>query len=90
MPSRTATKRYRLLNGTPSLSASGLLVPRPGPRRPLVAVRLSNNGIKNIDHLAEARGVTRSEMIRVMLAYATLKMPRDWQPVRTVKREERV
>jgi Ribbon-helix-helix protein, copG family len=65
-------------------------VPRPGPRRPLIAVRLSDNGIQHIDYLAEARGVTRSEMIRIMLAFAALKMPRDWQPVRTVKREERM
>lgn len=55
-------------------------MPRPGPRRPLVAIRLSDHGIQNIDHLAAKRGVNRSEMIRTMLAYAALKMPKAWQP----------
>jgi metal-responsive CopG/Arc/MetJ family transcriptional regulator len=57
-------------------------MPRPGPRRPLVAIRLSENGIDNIDYLAQARGVTRSEMIRTMLTYAILKMPKNWNPPR--------
>ena len=56
-------------------------MPRPGPRRPLVAIRLSESGIAHIDQraAAEADGV-RSEMIRRMLAYAALHMPKGWRP----------
>jgi metal-responsive CopG/Arc/MetJ family transcriptional regulator len=45
-------------------------MPRPGPRRPLVAVRLSEQGIAEVDRLAQAQGVNRSEMIRRLLAEA--------------------
>ena len=56
-------------------------MPRPGPRRPLVAIRLSEQGIAHIDQRAaeEAEGI-RSEMIRRMLAYAAQHMPKGWQP----------
>lgn len=55
-------------------------MPRPGPRRPLVAVRLSTSGIEYIDKRAAEEGVNRSEMIRRMLAYAGAKMPKGWKP----------
>ncbi|HEX5347831.1 MAG TPA: CopG family transcriptional regulator [Pseudonocardiaceae bacterium] len=55
-------------------------MPRPGPRRPLVAIRLSDEGRDHIDKLAAERGANRSEMIRVMLAYASQHMPANWQP----------
>jgi hypothetical protein len=42
-------------------------MPRPGPRRPYVGVRLSVDGLIYIDRLAAAAGVTRSEMIRQLL-----------------------
>lgn len=45
-------------------------MPRPGPRRPIVAVRLSEAGIQQVDALAEAEGVNRSEMIRLLLTEA--------------------
>lgn len=45
-------------------------MPRPGPRRPYVAFRASEAGLAWIDEQAESRGVSRSEMIRLMLAYA--------------------
>jgi hypothetical protein len=56
-------------------------MPRPGPRRPLVALRISAQGLAHIDQRAadEAEGV-RSEMIRRMLAYAALHMPKGWMP----------
>ena len=44
--------------------------PRPGPRRPQVAVRLSEAGIKQVDILANRAGVTRSEMVRRLLTLA--------------------
>jgi len=45
-------------------------MPRPGPRRPIVAVRLSEQGIAAVDKLAETEGVNRSEMIRRLLSEA--------------------
>lgn len=54
--------------------------PRPGPRRPAIAVRLSAAGLAHVDQLAKTSGVTRSEMIRRMLAYAATRMPKGWKP----------
>jgi hypothetical protein len=55
--------------------------PRPGPRRPLVAIKLSQPGIDHIDQRAEAEAEgNRSEMIRRMLAYAAAHMPKGWHP----------
>lgn len=45
-------------------------MPRPGPRRPQVAVRLSADGIDALDALAADAGVNRSEMVRCLLAAA--------------------
>jgi len=56
---------------------------KPGPKgpvRPQVAVRLSDADRAHIDNMAAARGIKRSEMVRIMLAYATAKMPDDWTP----------
>jgi hypothetical protein len=61
-------------------------MPRPGPRRPLVALRLSEQGIEWLDQRARDEGLTqgdepnRSEMIRLALAYAQQHMPRGWRP----------
>ena len=56
-------------------------MPRPGPRRPLVALRLSEQDIEHIDQRAaqECDGV-RSEMIRRMLTYAAQHIPKGWKP----------
>lgn len=62
-------------------------MPRPGPRRPLVAIRMSEPGIAHIDRRALDEGLTirdgepnRSEMMRLMLAYASAHMPKGWRP----------
>lgn len=55
-------------------------MPRPGPRRPILGIRVSDAGIEAIDKRAEEAGVKRSEMARWMLAYATVKMPKGWKP----------
>lgn len=60
-------------------SATLLYVPRVGNRQ-LIALRMSPSGIDYIDTLAGARGISRSEMIRIMIAYASTHMPRDWKP----------
>jgi hypothetical protein len=55
-------------------------MPRPGPRRPLVALRLSDQGIKWLDQRAEDEQVNRSEVVRLALAYAQRHMPKGWRP----------
>jgi hypothetical protein len=55
-------------------------MPRPGPRRPTVLVRMSQAAIDAIDKLAAEREITRSEMVRLMLAYAQRTMPKGWRP----------
>lgn len=54
-------------------------MPRPGPRRPLVAFRLSDEGVEAVDAIATERGITRSEAIRIMLGYALRHMPKDYR-----------
>ena len=56
---------------------------KPGPKGPIrlqVAVRLSEDDREHIDNRAADRGVKRSEMVRLMLTYATRNMPKDWTP----------
>ena len=62
-------------------------MPRTGPRRPLVAIKLSEAGIARIDARAADRAKAegrpkpnRSDEIRVMLAYAEQHMPARWTP----------
>jgi hypothetical protein len=46
-------------------------MPRPGPRRPLVGVRLNAEGLAYIDLLAEQEtDGNRSEMVRILLGEA--------------------
>jgi metal-responsive CopG/Arc/MetJ family transcriptional regulator len=56
-------------------------MPRPGPRRPQVAVRLADDVIAQVDRRsgAEAAG-GRSEMIRRLIAYGLQYMPPGWSP----------
>jgi hypothetical protein len=41
---------------------------------------MSDSGIRAIDDLAARRGVKRSDMVRVLLAYAVRNMPEGWKP----------
>jgi Ribbon-helix-helix protein, copG family len=50
------------------------------PRDQFVGIRMTRAGTEHIDQRAERAGVTRSEMIRRMLAYAAAKMPEGWTP----------
>jgi metal-responsive CopG/Arc/MetJ family transcriptional regulator len=49
-------------------------------REQFVGVRLTRAGTEHVDQRAEKAGVSRSEMIRRMLAYAAAKMPEGWTP----------
>lgn len=42
-------------------------MPRPGPRRPLVALRLAEEEIEKLDELAEEAGGGRSAIIRTFI-----------------------
>jgi len=54
-------------------------MPRPGPRRPLVNVRLSEADVDLLRERAKQEtGGNVSELIRRMLKYSTLKMPKGW------------
>lgn len=62
-------------------------MPRPGPRRPHTALRLSVEGHAWVDQRAREEGFVkgngdpnRSELIRLALAYAQRHMPRGWRP----------
>lgn len=53
----------------------------------MVGVKLSEDGIAHIDQRALDEGLTirggepnRSEMVRLMLAYASQNMPKGWRP----------
>lgn len=54
-------------------------MPRPGPRRPMIAFRLSDEGVSAVDAVAADRGITRSEAIRLMIGYALRNMPKDYK-----------
>lgn len=49
-------------------------MPRPGPRRPALALRVSQEGMDALDALAEKAGASRSEMGRRLLS-AAIKDP---------------
>ena len=52
-------------------------MPRPGPRRPYVALRLGEDVLAWVDTEAERRGLNRSEMLRLMLDYAQKHLPKN-------------
>lgn len=62
-------------------------MPRSGPRRAAVAVKLGDSEREQIDQRALDEGLTirggepnRSEMTRRLLAYAMQHMPTGWKP----------
>jgi hypothetical protein len=55
-------------------------MPRPGPRRPAIALRLSDEVTAQVDELAEARGLNRSGAIRLLIDFGLRALPKDWTP----------
>lgn len=45
-------------------------MPRTGPRRPIVGVRMSDTGIEALDAIAAETATKRSDVIRALLAEA--------------------
>lgn len=52
----------------------------PRKRPSFVGVWLAESGERVIVERAEAEQVSKSEMVRRMLAYAATKMPKGWKP----------
>jgi len=48
--------------------------------RVTIAVRVSPNGLRAIDQRAVDDDRNRSEMIRRLLAFAVIHMPKGWRP----------
>lgn len=57
-------------------------MPRPGPRRQPVQVKLSDEAIDELDRRREKFGRNRSEQVRVMLRFSAEHMPDDYAPDR--------
>lgn len=62
-------------------------MPRPGPRRPNVGLKLDPTAIAAIDRRALDEGLTirggephRSEALRLLIAYGLAHMPPGWRP----------
>ncbi|MEV0543914.1 hypothetical protein [Nocardia salmonicida] len=62
-------------------------MPRPGPRRPVLTLRMSDDHIVALDNQAIAEDLltkqgepNRSELIRIMVEYARETMPAGWRP----------
>jgi len=47
--------------------------------RLFIGFRVSKTALDWIDQRAKEEDVSRSEMIRIMLKHATLKMPKGWR-----------
>lgn len=52
-------------------------------RRAPVTIRLSGRGLATLDERAARDHRSRSDMARLLLAYATQHMPDGWRPPRT-------
>lgn len=55
-------------------------MPRPGPAKKVVTVRLSEQGTDWLDTEARKRALDRSSLIRLCLQYAARHMPKGWKP----------
>lgn len=57
-------------------------MPRPGPRRPNIGIRMGDDLVARLDQVADKHGISRSDVVRMMLEYALDHMPKDWRPPR--------
>lgn len=54
-------------------------MPRPGPRKPSVTLRMAQSGLDYLDLVAAEDGCTRSDVVTAMLRYAREHEAR-WRP----------
>lgn len=69
------------------MTAKGADVPPAKPARWLVAFRMARTAVEYVDNLARQEGVldakgrpNRSEMLRILLAYAVRNWRKGWRP----------
>ncbi|TDP33175.1 hypothetical protein DFR75_105413 [Nocardia ignorata] len=62
-------------------------MPRSGPRRPIIGLRMADEQIEALDERAVAEDLltkagepNRSELLRIMIEYAKERMPDGWRP----------
>lgn len=55
-------------------------MPRPGPKRPLLAARVDESLMTWINSRCEAEQVTFPDFVRRVVAYSHLHMPEGWVP----------
>lgn len=55
-------------------------MPRPGPRMPQMPVRMPAEEIAAVEAVAEREDTSRSEAARLLISYATPRMPKGWRP----------
>jgi hypothetical protein len=88
-PVVSRTTAGALAVGAPAPATTGVPdMPRPGPRRPNTTLRIEDELGDRIDERAIAEGLVkakdgtanRSEMIRILAAYALETMPKGWRP----------
>jgi len=48
------------------------------PARVKVDVRIKKDGLVRVDAMSKERGISRSEMLRIMIGYSVQNMPKDW------------
>lgn len=58
-------------------------MPRPGPRRPVLMLRIGEEDLAELERLAERDRVNRSEIVRRLVKYGMERMPTGWQPEET-------
>jgi hypothetical protein len=52
-------------------------------RKNFIGVWIGDGGVRAVDDRARSEHVTRSEVVRRMLAFAAQRMPSGWQPAPT-------
>lgn len=58
-------------------------MPRPGPRRPVLMLRIGEEDLAELERLAERDRVNRSEIVRRLVKYGMERMPAGWRPEET-------
>jgi len=55
-------------------------MPRPGPRRPLLAARVDPEDMAWIEERREAENMDYPSFVRLLVTYARTHMPDGWHP----------
>jgi hypothetical protein len=55
-------------------------MPRPGPRKSQMPIRMSTEEIAAVEVVAGREGTNRSGAARLLMSYAIPRMPEGWRP----------